>query len=1158
MAFVAFALVSVGWEPGAALPVPPAASEGVLPGNQNGSLAGAINGVGYYNLTDNPLWQLPADKSTKGFGPGGSSPAFTLPAGWAYGPATVAVRPLYVVKEFPLDDANPTPVSFGGVTDSKDLPTPQYVGDYCGDSAEEDYYTNPAIYANNVNYTMDASVTGMTSPVITADHSYAPAGSWSDLNALGGGSVSAAAYSEPAGAWPYNQKYAMMSVSFTLKFGTKPAIVEDSIYKLDFAMYAPILGVYQLDSAWNVIGFDANDLVHKTEVYLGGAFPGDGLKLATFERQDGWSYFSTTAGMGYMGSDGSVTLRFVFQATLDDTAGETCWCRYIIDYLHATLLYDGNAVPDVVKLNGALPTFAGSSHTVWAFTGRFPAGTSYQLKWVDSLNFYTSINFMVYTVSAERYYNYHADEFGVPAFPDDEIIEGVSLAGTPLDPVALTIAVDRRSAVGTILSVGAFSGYDPGTGHLAFEVGINSPVYDGLVYALAINYTVAIPLAIEYTGGAGSTTITLQYLTAFSLWLREGYFAPANYVVSVSVGGDPAGARSVYHRFLAYVGDNPLYNSTWNETTVQVIKVSAEREVSIAITLDGAAPVITEWHMPPLPYPGAPAVVVQENESMWFDVSYSALSSVPGFDHVSLAWRNLTGIWEMPMEISVGHAYLDVEADQFFVGTYEFYMVVTCGAGNYATTPARNISIIYENASPVIDLLAPANYSAFASAFVIRASVVDVNLINTSIRVEVLEGVFYMGKVGSSFYELSLAHGNWTQWETFFATIPQGSCAFKILADDTRGNHGVSPVVRFVVDRGAPSLVVVTPVNETTYSAPPAIMVTLDDALSNVSLSYSINGMQWEPMVVNYAPPVTVSGTMPNGVFTNITDGPFVLAFLVEDGTAENYAMAVLYLRKDTSRPWINITSITPGALLGKTLPAINFTVMDDSPVACLVQFTLGSQVVSVPVPGEGGTPAGANRTAFSCTIPVLAWAPVSWEGPAILNISAMDSQGLPSYSLLPVLVDTIAPRVTILYPLDGDELVSAPSIRVSGVDGNYLSAWYSLDSGTNRYPIVGLPGTANFACDTTAWANAYAKEVYLLVAIEDTAGNVGVASITIVRADFLEYGPGPNPWIILDIFNQPWPVQVLFWAPVGLFAAYAFVARRRKQVVAPKREVAL
>ncbi len=1168
--------------------IPVANTTRVLPDNISGGMSGYINATGSYS------------SSVEGLGAGGNPAIFNPPSTWNYGSAVATISPLMHIKNTPVD-TTVRHFTTSGIIGTEGRPS--FVGTLSGNSITGDSYTDTTFRANNITWesgtkavsgddfatyihssgydgnklidpTDEGAVANINDWNSAIDHNtYITREDWSNLATAG---------------W---EQYADMTIDIPFTFNFEP--VGLGSYTFSWGLHARKFGcekrwtpwfsgqvltsydtdtssgnTYDKEGAWCFISLEypgAGEGVYRPY------YEGSGLSLYAYSFSSGtfytdWTGTEKTVSLNtlsnFMDASGGTMLRLKFyNHVYNNYNWEQVFTYGSLYSAYLAMRYAGNNFPlsRMVTINSRLSGPI-TSYEEWAFPGVTNANT----EWSVSINpesraLLSSFGFDIFRIAATKYYDaYYVDE--ILAF-EPSIRTGIILAGTPAIPFVVDGAGGGHIATAKIPSLNSFSGYNKPTGTLTFQVSIPGSTWDYLTYTLNLAYNLSIPFIVPFSGGTGSITISIPKLTAFSLECTQAQVPNATYISQVLVEGI---SHEVYHTFNCFNGTTPLYNSSWPLPYSQVKDADAT-SFTMIISTDSTAPNLLSWEIPPVGLGGY--AIIEETDSMHFHLMYE--ESAPW--EVVLAWTNGTeGTVTGQIIIPIETGFVDILASAFSYGNYHFWMYCRDKAGNVNATPSRWIIIVTEQQPPVCEIINPEPGISFATAPSIVANVVDQNLDNSTIYLHTTRSgqTFKMAPMyggGSGFYVLDNTHGDWLGWTSNFTTFSEGWVNFWVSATDTRGNTGQSEPADFwaLVDRHNPTLNLIGPANGTAWATPPVFSVSANDALSSVSISYIVNDGTYTSDLVSViedqAPPVSASWPLSTSIFQHIHEGLFEAAVLATDATGSNYALGLYRLRKDTTAPYVLISGITVDQLFGANPPRINFTVSDDTALECEIRVILSGHIRTViPVPSSAGTLIGGNSTAFSYLVPASLWTSITWEGDAVLEIVANDSLEQLGSRSIAVRIDTIAPRVTIISPTDGAFIESLPPITVSGFDANYLIAWYSLDGGQTRYPITGLPGTTNFLCDQGAWLDAYAENVNLIVAIEDAAGNVGFAKITLKRGDFLKYGPGPNPWIFFAIFEQAWPVQVLFWAPVVINAMYSIIVRRRNKTTAPPREVAL
>ncbi|MFX1502425.1 MAG: hypothetical protein ACFFDH_15800 [Promethearchaeota archaeon] len=116
-----------------------------------------------------------------------------------------------------------------------------------------------------------------------------------------------------------------------------------------------------------------------------------------------------------------------------------------------------------------------------------------------------------------------------------------------------------------------------------------------------------------------------------------------------------------------------------------------------------------------------------------------------------------------------------------------------------------------------------------------------------------------------------------------------------------------------------------------------------------------------------------------------------------------------------------------------------------------------------------------------------------------VLNITSFLSNGEEFFScqlINCILTDVTAPNITINSPTNNSEFMNiAPSFNLTIIDDNLESIWYTLDG-----------GLANISCSISGqinqniWDNQLEGEILIAFYANDSSGNIGTNSITVIK----------------------------------------------------------
>ncbi|MFX1343732.1 MAG: beta strand repeat-containing protein [Promethearchaeota archaeon] len=246
------------------------------------------------------------------------------------------------------------------------------------------------------------------------------------------------------------------------------------------------------------------------------------------------------------------------------------------------------------------------------------------------------------------------------------------------------------------------------------------------------------------------------------------------------------------------------------------------------------------------------------------------------------------------------------------------------------------------------------------------------------------------------------------------------------------------------------------------------------------------------------------TGTINSTAWTNAGEGPVTIIFYVND-SAGNLDSASVSVNKETIPPSIdNINAPSSGVWFGGSPPSYNLSITEVN--IDTIWYTLDN---------------GANNYTgtLTGTINSTAWTNAG-EGPVTIIFYVNDSAGNLDSASVGINKDSIDPIITsINSPSSGVWFGSSPPIyNLSITELNVDTIWYTLDSGMNNYTGA-LTGTIN----STAWDNAGQGVITILFYINDSAGNLDSASVSINRDSV-------NPSIIIispsggQVFNNTAP----------------------------------
>ncbi|MFX0145204.1 MAG: beta strand repeat-containing protein, partial [Candidatus Hodarchaeota archaeon] len=300
-----------------------------------------------------------------------------------------------------------------------------------------------------------------------------------------------------------------------------------------------------------------------------------------------------------------------------------------------------------------------------------------------------------------------------------------------------------------------------------------------------------------------------------------------------------------------------------------------------------------------------------------------------------------------------------------------------------------------------------------------------------------------------------------TEW----SNLPDGSVEIIFYANDTAGNEG-SNSVTVTKDTTDPVITITLP-EAGVYSDAPAYDITItEDNLDQYW--YTLNGG-------SYIFITSTTDTIDSTEWGNLPDGLVEIMFYAND-TAGNEGSNSVTVTKDTTDPVITIT--LPAAGVYRDAPAYDITITGDN----LDQYwyTL-----------NGGSPIFITST--TGTIDSTEWGNLP-DGSVEIIFYANDTAGNEGSNSVTVTKDTTDPVITITLPVAG-VYDGAPAYDITITEENLDQYWYTLNGGSPVY-ITSTTDTI----DSTGWSNLPDGSVEIMFYANDTAGNEGSNSVTVIK----------------------------------------------------------
>ncbi len=306
-------------------------------------------------------------------------------------------------------------------------------------------------------------------------------------------------------------------------------------------------------------------------------------------------------------------------------------------------------------------------------------------------------------------------------------------------------------------------------------------------------------------------------------------------------------------------------------------------------------------------------------------------------------------------------------------------------------------------------------------------------------------------------------------------TLNEGNNTVTVRAQDALGNEA-RVVLRIVLDTIAPELTVTIPrdgwyTNRTQFTVEGEV-----HGEDDLSIRIHLEGEAGD---------ATPGSPDPDGIFTwDIRvqrDGTYTIEVLATD-RAGNSARAVLTIHVDTTVPELGFAWPPDGHVTSARLLTVILMVSDDTDQAFL----------------QGRWVMGRGRVSQTVTLE---------EGANLLTLRAVDGLGNERTISITVILDTVAPVLTITSPTSDPLRTNDPVVRVAGtVDGPATVL-------VNGVPAEVGPGTGAFSMDVRLLRDG-SQSIFVLAT--DAAGN------NMTRLVSIELDTVPAP--VFVTFNPPGP----------------------------------
>jgi hypothetical protein len=372
-------------------------------------------------------------------------------------------------------------------------------------------------------------------------------------------------------------------------------------------------------------------------------------------------------------------------------------------------------------------------------------------------------------------------------------------------------------------------------------------------------------------------------------------------------------------------------------------------------------------------------------------------------------------------------------------GPHTFAVVATDAAGN---TTSRSVTVTIERPAPTPTITAPADHTTVRGPTVTISGTLSDDASGLTASCDA-GAVHAAGVVTGSTFTCDL-------------TLGDGPHTIVVTLQKSAGNQATAQV-QVTVDGTAPTLAVTSPADGS-WTAAPAVTVsgTVSDATTGAPVTVTVNGVQ-----------ATVSGeafTLAD-VAVPGAGSPVTFEVVATDGVGNAASQTVsLYV----ARAPLTITLQQPaeGAVLRGPIVEVRGTTSTELPV-------------QVDVNGEPATVTGGQFTAL---IPLL-------EGARAIQAIARDAAGRTATADRHVVIDTIAPVITITAPTAG-HVTKAAAVQVSGAVADVSAVTVQVNG-------VAVPVTSGtFTADVPITAEGPAT---ITITATDVAGNTSTGDVGVV-----------------------------------------------------------
>jgi len=136
-------------------------------------------------------------------------------------------------------------------------------------------------------------------------------------------------------------------------------------------------------------------------------------------------------------------------------------------------------------------------------------------------------------------------------------------------------------------------------------------------------------------------------------------------------------------------------------------------------------------------------------------------------------------------------------------------------------------------------------------------------------------------------------------------------------------------------------------------------------------------------------------------------------------------------------------------------------------------------------------------------------------DGSIVIRTYANDTYGNLAFADLSINKDTINPQILINEPFGGTEFGDEPpSFNLTINESNISQFWFKINDSSTSHFISVVSGNNVFAMDSSVWDAIPDGHVLISFYMNDTAGNSGTISVTIIKDTSTSPPPGTPPGI--------------------------------------------